>query len=101
MGYSCCKEDYTGNKDTPGADTSVMFRKKATGTNGCSQPVTILFKGQKAAPVIGFLETCDVVYSYETRTVGGLKNMYHTLKFKKGYFKTAVPVCCSFKIRYF
>ena len=74
-------------KDTPGADTSVMFRKKATGTNGCSQPVTILFKGQKAAPVIGFLETCDVVYSYETRTVGGLKNMYHTLKFKKATSK--------------
>lgn len=74
-------------KDTPGADTSVMFRKKATSTNGCSQPVTMLFKGQKAAPVIGFLETCDVVYSYETRTVGGLKNMYHTLKFKKATLK--------------
>ena len=81
------KKTTQATKDTPGADTSVVFRKKATGTNGCSQPVTILFKGQKAAPVIGFLETCDVVYSYETRTVGGLKNMYHTLKFKKATSK--------------
>ncbi len=65
-----------------GSDVSVEIRKKATSTNGYSKPTTLVFAGQRSAPSIGQLETNNVRYSSEIKTVGGVKNTYHTLRFK-------------------
>lgn len=79
--FPVVKSNVKATKSMSGTDVTVEFRKKATKNNGYSKSTVILFKGQKAAPKIGTQDTSDVIYSNEVKTVGGVKNTYHTLKF--------------------
>ncbi len=66
-----------------GDDVSIDFRKKATETNGHSKITSILVKGQLPKPVIGTLDTSDVVYSVYSKTTGAATRTTHRLKFMK------------------
>lgn len=71
-----------------GTDVTLQIRKKATSNNGYSKVKYIYLEGQKKAPSISEKETDDVRYSSETKTVGGVKKKYHTIKFNKATEET-------------
>ncbi len=69
------------NGSSEGTKTAVMFRYKATTTDGYSKSTTLNFLGQRGKPDISKSAASDVVVGSVDAKVGNVTNTYTTLKF--------------------